>query len=108
MAESREDSPFQDPFNPDKKKEKPGKDLDSLEKELRRVLSGSGTDPEPSKDQLPETSEEGPFFDSLPKNTDEVVFGQENIAEPAPPSDEEFWKGNVLGWPSKEEGSPKE
>jgi hypothetical protein len=91
--------------------------LEGVVEELRNVLSGLGNDAvektsssettTPGMENafsFPPTEEPGNVFSS-PQPTDSIPE-RSPLSEAPPPSDADFWNGNVLGWTDKEPSAP--
>jgi len=100
----------EEPSGSDNAKKEPDAGLENVINELRDVLSGLGSE---KKDSDPETKQNVSEAEKAktpppPENPKPEVNTEEVIREQNPPSDAEFWSGNVLGWSQETPPSPVE
>ncbi len=103
------DSSSEEPIDNSSSKAKLPKDYENIVDELKNVLSGLGKSEAPLVEPGPAPFQEEPLppqtlspsNDFEPEKLGEAAFRQASEPSSTPqPSDAEFWKGNVLGWPS--------
>src|SRR5262245_58082327 len=101
------DNPFSDepaPKSPDSRK-KDAK-IENVVDELRQVLAGLGQgEPEPLPAEEPFTPHENELIPGADTSFRKDAFNPEPNEQKSDVSDAEFWKGNVLGWPSEPNGN---